>query len=84
LTQVYPGQPPGFAVTFTRDVWTSQNGLFPRELAVSGCGIVAMVRQALQEEAHAEAVARRIGLAGQALGMSVQVMQPMGTHPRSA
>lgn len=71
---VYPGQPPGFAVTFTPTVWSSQNGLFPRAQAAHGYGIVAVVRQALRE-ARAESVAELISRAGQALGMSVNVVQ---------
>lgn len=71
---VYPGQPPGFAVTFTPTVWTSQNGLFPSAQSVSACGIVAVVRRALCDAADAQDAARLIGQSGQALGMSVNVV----------
>ena len=65
---VYPGQPPGFAVTFSSTVWTSQNGLFPRAQCTSGVCIIAVVRRALRE-ASAASVAEQIRRAGQALGI---------------
>jgi len=80
---VYPGQAPGFAVTFTPDVWTSQNGLFPSTLSPNGVGIVAVVRNALQKGADGVTVANGIAVTGQALGMSVQVVE-IGSGPTFA
>ena len=73
---VYPGQAPGFAVTFTPSVWTTQNSLFPHGLNTSGVCVVGAVRAALKAADSAAAVAEGISKPGQAYGMSVQVVGP--------
>jgi len=70
---VYPGQAPGFAVTFTPSLWSTSNSLFPWGINVTGKGVVAVARAAL-EHADPEEVARRYNCTGQAYGMNTQVV----------
>lgn len=71
--QVYPGQAPGFAVTFTQNVWLTSNSLFPVGINRTGLCVVAAVREAL-ECADAAAVARNLTRPGQAYGMNTNLV----------
>lgn len=84
---VYPGQTPGFAITFTPTLWTTQNSLFPKGLNSNGKCVVATMREALVAAGNSrniDPLTRRLAAPGQAYGMSINgvARKGRGAHAR--
>ena len=74
---VYPGQAPGFAITFTPTLWTTQNSLFPKGVNINGSCVIATVREALiaaGASTNISTLTHRLAAGGQAYGMSTNVV----------
>ena len=82
---VYPGQAPGFAVTFTPTLWTTQNSLFPKGLNENGKCVISILREALVSAGNTtntDDLAHQLAAKGQAYGMSTNVVTRSGIARR--